>query len=288
MTAVENRALSLDGSAVMFRKRLLTTTILTPIIVIFLITGGWLYTFGVALVLGIGGIEFVSLMRKGGYFPYRIILMVTILLEVIAQGAGIMPQVLAPGLAALLIVSMTAMLAAYGRGDKIPGVNFGLTIGGALYIGWLGVHLVAIRQLSDGLYWSLIAIPAVVSCDSGAYIFGRWLGRHKMAPIVSPHKTWEGYIGGVLSAAGFGALCALLASIVAPHIRTVDGLLIGLLVGLISPVGDLGISTLKRMVGAKDTSNILPGHGGVLDRLDSVLVAVTISFYYILWFALPR
>ncbi len=268
----------------MLRERLLTVVVLMPIIAVLLIAGGWPYALGVALALAVGGIEFVSLMRKGNYRPFGVILVSTIVLIVLAQAAGVMDQALEPGLAALLIISMTAMLAAYGDGDKIPVVNFGLTVGGALYIGWLGAHLVALRQLPEGLYWSLVVIPAIVAADSTAYVVGRWRGRHKLAPVVSPHKTWEGYVGGALGAAVFGAFCAALAALLTPHIRVLDGALIGLLVGLISPVGDLGMSTVKRMVGAKDASHILPGHGGVLDRIDSVLVGVTIGFYYIVLF----
>jgi phosphatidate cytidylyltransferase len=183
---------------------------------------------------------------------------------------------------------MTAMLAAYGYGDKLPAVNFGLTVGSALYIGWLGIHLIALRQVNYGLYWSLIVIPAIAAADSGAYIVGGWQGRRKLSPVVSPGKTWEGYLGGALIAAVVGAACAFLATLLAPEIRTADGAAIGLLAGLISPVGDLGMSTLKRMVGAKDSSNLLPGHGGVLDRIDSVLVGVTIGYYYVIWFTLAH
>jgi phosphatidate cytidylyltransferase len=272
----------------MLRKRLLTVVVLMPIIAVLLIAGGWPYALGVALTLAVGGIEFVSLMRKGNYRPYQVILVAAIVLMALVQEAGMMSQALGPGLAALLIISMTAMLAAYGDGDKIPVVNFGLTVGGALYIGWLGSHFVALRQVPDGLYWSLVVVPAIGAADSAAYVIGRWRGRHKMAPVVSPGKTWEGYLGGALGAAAFGAFCAALASILTPHIHALDGALIGLLVGLVSPVGDLGMSTVKRMVGAKDASNILPGHGGVLDRIDSALVGVTIGFYYIAWIVLPR
>jgi phosphatidate cytidylyltransferase len=272
----------------MLRQRLLTVVVLMPIIAVLLILGGWPYAFGVALTLAIGGIEFVSLMRKGNYRPYGLILVAAIVLMVLVQETGEMGRALGPGLAAFLIISMTAMLAAYGQGDQIPVVNFGLTVGGALYIGWLGAHFVALRKLPDGLYWSLVVVPAIGAADSSAYVIGRWRGRHKMAPLVSPGKTWEGYLGGALGAAIFGAFAAALASILTPHIRPLDGALIGLLVGLISPVGDLGMSTVKRMVGAKDASNILPGHGGVLDRIDSALVGATIGFYYIAWIVLPR
>jgi phosphatidate cytidylyltransferase len=269
----------------MLKQRLLTAVLLTPVIAVLLIAGGWWYALGVALALAVAGIEFVSLMRQGGYRPYQAILIVTILFIVGAQALGITSQTFGPGLSALLIASMTAMLAAYGNGDRLPAVNFGLTVGGALYIGWLGAHLVAMRQLPDGLHWSLIVIPAIAAGDSGAYAFGRRLGRHKMSPVVSPGKTWEGYAGGVLTAGLAGALCAALFTVIDARLHILDGILIGLLVGLIGPLGDLGISALKRMVGAKDSSHILPGHGGVLDRLDSVLIGVTISFYYIIYVA---
>jgi phosphatidate cytidylyltransferase len=272
----------------MLRQRLLTVVVLLPVILVLLIAGGWAFAIGIAVMLAFGGIEFVSLMRLGGYRPYRVILVITILLMVLAQELRLFPQALGPGLAAFLIVSMTAMLAAYGYGDKLPAVNFGLTVGSALYIGWLGIHLIALRQVNYGLYWSLIVIPAIAAADSGAYIVGGWQGRRKLSPVVSPGKTWEGYLGGALIAAVVGAACAFLATLLAPEIRTADGAAIGLLAGLISPVGDLGMSTLKRMVGAKDSSNLLPGHGGVLDRIDSVLVGVTIGYYYVIWFTLAH
>src|SRR5690242_696631 len=107
----------------MLRTRLLTVVVLMPIIAVLLIIGGWAYAGGVALTLAVGGIEFVSLMRKGSYQPFGVILVATIVLIVLAQAAGVLDRVFGVGLAAFLIISMTAMLAAYGDGDKIPVVN---------------------------------------------------------------------------------------------------------------------------------------------------------------------
>jgi phosphatidate cytidylyltransferase len=265
----------------MFSSRLISSAVLIPLVIVFLVIGGWVYALAIGVVLSLGGLEYVAAMRKGGYQPYQGTLLITICMTVLAQAAGWLPRLLGPGLAGFLIIAMVAMLASYGRGDKIPVVNFGLTVAGALYIGWLGAHLVALRQLPDGEFWALIAVMATGGADMGAYVFGSVLGRHKMAPVVSPGKTWEGYFVGVITAIGMGILVAAFATTHTSHIRLLDGAAIGLVIGLISPAGDLGMSTIKRMVGIKNFSNILPGHGGMLDRLDSMLVGVTLSFYLI-------
>lgn len=268
----------------MLRTRLLSAAVFIPLAVVLLILGGWVYAVAVGIVLAICGFEYVAMMRRGGYQPYQRTMVFVMALIVGIQGAGLTTLVLGPGLAAFLLVAMVAMLAAYSNGDKLPAVNFGLTVGGTLYIGWLGAHAVALRQLPDGLYWALIGVLATGFADVGAYFVGRAVGRHKMAPVVSPGKTWEGFLGGVVTAAAVGALVAALALSRTTMIRVVHGAVIGLLVGILSPVGDLGMSTLKRMVGAKNFSNIIPGHGGMLDRFDSILVGVPVSFYVAAYF----
>jgi len=99
-----------------------------------------------------------------------------------------------------------------------------------------------------------------------------------LAPRLSPGKTWEGALGGWVTGVGAGALVAWLFGIDVIH-----GLALGALIGLASPFGDLAISMIKRQVGAKDSSNLIPGHGGMLDRIDSVLFTVVVSYYYVLW-----
>ncbi len=265
----------------MFSSRLFSSAILIPLVIVFLVIGGWVYALAVGVVLSICGLEYVAAMRKAGYQPYQGTLLITICMTVLAQAAGWLPGLLGPGLAGFLIITMVAMLASYSRGDKIPAVNFGLTVAGALYIGWLGAHLVALRQVPDGEFWALLAIMTTGGADMGAYIFGSVLGRHKMAPVVSPGKSWEGYFVGVITAIGMGVLIAGFAVTQTPHIRLLDGAVIGMVIGVVSPAGDLGMSTFKRMAGIKNFSSILPGHGGMLDRLDSMLVGVTVSFYVV-------
>jgi phosphatidate cytidylyltransferase len=272
----------------MLRARFLSFAVIMPLAIGLTFAGGWVYALSITIVLGIGGHEYTAAMRTGGYRPYRRILMGTILLIALAQGAGLMPGVLGPGLAAFLLIAMLAMLAAYGEGDHQPAINFGITVTGALYIGWLGAHLIAIRQLPDGLHWTLVAVLGTGFADVGAYVIGRAFGRHPLSPVVSPGKTWEGYLGGAITATGMGALVAALSAASGAAIRTVDGAVIGLLVGLLSPAGDLAMSTFKRMVNIKNFGTLLPGHGGMLDRLDSMLVGVTVAYYCIIWFLIGR
>ena len=121
--------------------------------------------------------------------------------------------------------------------------------------------------------------------DSGAYVIGRAFGRHKLSPRLSPKKTWEGYVGGLLSGAFFSGLFSLFWNLGAgPHslLTWQTGAVLGALVGLLSPLGDLGVSMLKRQTGVKDTGDVMAGHGGVLDRIDSWLVAVPVGYYFVM------
>ena len=157
-------------------------------------------------------------------------------------------------------------------------------MGIGLYLGWLGVSLIQIRLLPDGMWWVLTVLPTIFAADTGAYVVGRTWGRHALAPWVSPHKTWEGFFGGVGWAVVFGLGATLLWQTQAPAVRPVHGLLLGLILGVFAPVGDLAVSAFKRQVGAKEASHLIPGHGGFMDRLDSVLVAAALAYYYLLWF----
>jgi phosphatidate cytidylyltransferase len=121
-----------------------------------------------------------------------------------------------------------------------------------------------------------MAALMVWTADVSAYFAGRAFGRHRWWPRHSPKKSWEGYLAGALITTLVGAL----AGYALVGLAWIEGLALGLLVGLIAPLGDLAESMLKRQVGAKDSSALIPGHGGVLDRIDTLLVAVPIVFYW--------
>jgi phosphatidate cytidylyltransferase len=192
-------------------------------------------------------------------------------------------------LSLLVLAGMTYHLVAYERGRDQAGTDFGITMAGVLYFGWIGAYLISLRQLPEGLWWVLLALPIVWLADSGAYFVGRRWGRHKLSPRLSPKKTWEGYFGGVVvGVIGGGVLAALIARFAAPigealAITPMRGLILGLVLSTITTLGDLGESMIKRQVGVKDSGNLLPGHGGAFDRIDSWLWAGVLAYYVIVY-----
>ena len=152
------------------------------------------------------------------------------------------------------------------------------TIAGILYIGWLLSHLVALRGLDDGRNWIFLALFTNFGSDTAAYFTGRALGRHHLAPHISPGKTWEGTIAGFLGA----IIVSLLFTMLLP-IGYGQAILLGFLVSLFGQLGDLVESLLKRNMGVKDSGRLLPGHGGALDRIDSVVFAGVVVYYYVIW-----
>lgn len=266
----------------MLRSRILVALGTLPVLVAVIVIGEPLYQLTVAVLLGMGAWELNRLMQAGGYAPS---LAVSWLVVGVCLLAVTRPDVLGPGMTLSILLALGWMLFRFRGGAQSPLNEFALTVGIGLYLGWLGAGLVQIRLLPDGLWWILTVLPIVFAADTGAYVVGRTWGRHALAPWVSPHKTWEGYFGGVAWAVGFGLLGALLWQTQAPAVQPIHGLLLGLLLGVLAPMGDLAVSAFKRQVGAKEASHLIPGHGGFMDRLDTVLVAVALAYYYILWFA---
>jgi phosphatidate cytidylyltransferase len=133
-----------------------------------------------------------------------------------------------------------------------------------------------------------LALTGTWLADSGAYFLGRKFGVHKMTPLLSPKKSWEGLAGGVAFGLIFNALIAVVISqIFSIYLPWWAGAMLGLIGALIGVLGDLSISMIKREVGAKDSGHIIPGHGGVLDRLDSLLFTIVASYYFIVWVVRP-
>jgi phosphatidate cytidylyltransferase len=162
------------------------------------------------------------------------------------------------------------------------------TIAGGTYIGVCGSYLVRLRELpADGLWWTFIVIPAILFADAAAYLIGSAWGRHKVAPSLSFGKTWEGYTAGVLVGGLMGGFLGWLWVFrVGPEstVTALRGLVLGTLVAALAPIGDLAISAAKREAGVEDSGRLLPGHGGALDRLDSVLWAAVIGYYCVTYF----
>jgi phosphatidate cytidylyltransferase len=265
------------------RTRVLTAVVLIPIVVACIYWGGLLFLALVTLLLTLAETEFCSLMARDGFRPalgFGIGLVWLFLLDAEFPQWGI----LQPGLTLILLASLAWQL--FHRQGS-PVADWSLTITGGLYLGLCGSSLVRLRGLEpNGLWWTLTAVFSIMLADSGAYFFGRAWGRHKLAPTLSPGKTWEGYLAGVVVG---GVLTAWMTSLwpaeggMAGTASVLHGLILGFLIAIFAPLGDLAVSMIKRQVQVKDTGSIIPGHGGALDRLDSVLWAAVIGYYYVFW-----
>lgn len=220
------------------------------------------------------------------------------LLRAAAPGAGV-AAALAAGATATLIVASARSVDAFSPWTLLPVAALAAVLilrrpseravpAGAwwvlavLYPGALGAHWILLRGEPSGAHWVTAGLVIMFATDTGAYAAGRLLGRHRMAPALSPGKTWEGAAGGMLAGAtaGLAAPALLGLSPGAPAIAT-----IALAVPVAAQAGDLLESALKRRMGVKDMSGLLPGHGGLLDRLDSLLLAGPLLYWLLQWLA---
>ncbi len=264
------------------RQRLLVIDVMVPATVLFAFLGGWPFTLFVAGVIAVAAWEYWRMFTRGGYQPSLVVLLVFgVSAALMRQWWGLHHFDL--WLGALVLVAMLVHIFLQQKGDLKAGSSLTLTIFGAIYIGWLGSFAISIRALEDGLLWTLLAFPVISLADSGAYVFGRLFGKHKMLPLVSPKKSWEGYIGGIVIGALGGWGLGALWHIASPAMMPLHGLILGLVISVLAPFGDFGESMIKRQFCIKDSSNILPGHGGIFDRIDSSLWAAILGYYLILW-----
>lgn len=151
---------------------------------------------------------------------------------------------------------------------------------GIFYLGWFLGHLILLRNFDQGEYLIFFLFLVTWAGDTGAYYVGKGFGRHRLAPNVSPNKTVEGAIGGWVAS----VLVAVLARWwFLPLISVSDSLVLGGLLGIVGQLGDLTESMFKRGAGVKDSGQFLPGHGGVLDKLDSLIFTAPVLYYYLIW-----
>lgn len=271
----------------MLSQRVKAALIFVPLVLILMYFGGWLFNLFITGVLLAAGFEYARLFRIKGLQLYLPLILAGILLLVI-QSWFFTHQYTEYLLTFLIFLAVLTALIQYELGDINAAFNFGLHLSGILYIGWIGAFMIILRALPDGRGWMLTALPATWLADSGAYFIGRWLGKSKMAPRLSPKKTWAGFIGGVLTGVLSGFLLVLLWRAVGwlPQLTPLwQGAIMGLVLAVLTPMGDLIISLFKRTVGVKDSSNIIPGHGGILDRIDTWIWAAMIGFYAVMIFS---
>ena len=271
--------------------RVLTALVGIPLAVVLIFRDDPMpFAVAIGLVSALGALEFYGNVRKAGVRPVEWAgVAAVVLLAVSARSydrssiGSLFPAVLT----LLLILSFFVELI---RKERAPIVNIGATIFGAIYVGWLISHIVALRQISRpiqiGSYETQVGAVMVMltflctwASDTGAYFIGRTYGKKKLTPKLSPNKTIEG------SVAGF--VCSILIAVIAGTIIKLPpqhSLALGAIFGLLTQLGDLSESAIKRELGIKDFGTIVPGHGGILDRFDSLLFTGPAAFYYAVLF----
>jgi phosphatidate cytidylyltransferase len=236
-----------------------------------------------ALVVILGGLalyEFVGLSdRMGSRAPVWLLFPLG---AFFAFSGTVLKQIdLALVLSLALVAGLAAFLVVPGRRQGLSRWAMGVT--GALYIGMpFNYYLLLYTSKPNGLVWTLFTIFAVVVSDSAALLVGSRIGRHPFFTNISPHKTVEGAVAGVVGA----VLVMLLGVSGVLGISPLHAIVLGFLVGLSAEVGDLVESQMKRIAEVKDSSNLIPGHGGVLDRLDSILFPPILVYFYVMVFHL--
>jgi phosphatidate cytidylyltransferase len=270
-------------------KRILTAIVALPIL-IYTVWSQSPYFFvalaAVAVVLALG--EFYNLASKGGFKPMAVPGYAASLV-VIASFVFEEPPLIVGALIALTMASLAMML---GKPDEMKKslVAVAATVSGVAYVALLAGCLVGVRMMPDSMAHPaiphlsskllMIFFAMVIFADTGAYYTGRLIGRHKLAPRVSPGKTIEGAVGGLVAAIAAGPLSRL---VFFHEIPVSHALVLGAMIGVLGPVGDLAESMLKRGADVKDSGTLLPGHGGVLDRVDSILFCAPLLYYYSRW-----
>jgi phosphatidate cytidylyltransferase len=258
----------------MLRTRVITALIAIPIVIGGVFVGGLLFLAGVGLVALVAGWEFGRMMKVGGYATtpfFTLGLIILLLLNSYRSDLS-----LECILSVTLLSALTWQL--FQANSASPTADWALTVIGGLYIGWGMAHLVALRQLANGLAWVWLVLLCTWGADTFAYLVGSRWGHHKLWPRLSPKKSWEGFIGSI-----GGSLLGAIGVAILFNLGWVTCLIIGALIPIIDLFGDVSISMMKRDVGVKDSSNLFPGHGGFLDRIDSLLFVSVVVYYYAVW-----
>ncbi|TAK37151.1 MAG: phosphatidate cytidylyltransferase [Chloroflexota bacterium] len=277
----------------MLRDRVLSAAVgLPPLLLIVWLGDDWfpLFTLMIAAVAAWASFEFYGMVKRAGYHPLTIpgTLLSVLLVGSFSLGKGNPFSLLigsfdvrggAPSSILALGVGLSLVIFLFHRSTVTALTDWALTLAGILYIGFLYGYFILLRDHQPyGREWLLLVLASTFASDTVAYFVGRRFGAHRLAPVISPKKSWEGTVAGWLGAVGAALLMFWLFQLPGFPFQAI---VLGGIVGIVGQLGDLGESLLKRSAGVKDASSAIPGHGGLLDRMDSLAFATVAAYHYI-------
>jgi len=273
------------------KTRLLTAAVALPILIASIVLPSyyretyWLFVAIAAFALAVGLFEFYSLTKKmelKGDAAMAYLGSAALFVNFLFDSPTKTPDLLVVTLAVFVIAVLITQTFRFQKDFSKMLAGVGVTLLGPLYIAFLGGFLIAIRvgfenQLNLSTHLLAYFFLVQMGSDTGAYYAGKGFGKHKLIPKVSPGKTWEGLVGGFVAAAAFAALSTFWFFPELPYQVSIP---LAIVMSGIGVLGDLTESAMKRGANTKDAASILPGHGGFLDRLDSLLFSAPILYYF--------
>ena len=275
-------------------QRVVSALLLLPVVIGAVWWSVWSVVAIVVAAALIGLYELYSAFAQGGFRP-RVALGMAAAALLIAAFALVALGIANIVIAVVALLLIGSLLFELTRHNEQGGfASWALTLAGALYVSWLLGHFILLRAIDSpigpsvftrlgippapGVGWIFVVLAVTWVQDTAAYFAGKHFGRHKMAPLLSPKKTWEGAVGGLFGSVAGAVGFVLLLGLPLSMPQTV---ILGLVGGVVGPLGDLAESMIKRQVGLKDAGNLIPGHGGILDRADSLLFTGPVLYYLI-------
>lgn len=274
-SASSNRSSTVSRRASNFALRAATAAVGIPLVLVINYLGGWPFALTLTVAAAAATFEFYRMAAKAGHNPLMAAGIPTA--AVVAALPVFLPRLQTTSTWIGLIVFFLGATGAYylSPGAYRGGfVNWVLTLAGVVYVGLLLGHLGLLRELRHGAWWVLYVLVATWAYDTGAFLAGSFFGRRPFMQHVSPSKTWEGVIGGLVFSTVAGLLGAFTLGL-----AVWQAMGLGLAIGIVAQLGDLLESMMKRQTGVKDSGGIVPGHGGLLDRIDSLLLTGALTYY---------
>ena len=266
-------------------KRLLTGFTVGFAFYFALLAGGLWFLAMILVITILGAKEYTEILSNKGFLPSLKIMLASVILFAIVcynNRPDLMPLV-------FTISAFMSFMWVLFRGRQPYIANVATTLLGVMYVAWFPMHLLFLRNLGtevsygipypEGACYTFMLLIGVIITDTFCYYVGCKYGKHKLSKVISPNKTIEGAIGGTV-------MCVIVSSIMGIwiHLPWYHAVIIGLLIAVFAQIGDLCESMIKRDAGVKDSSHILPGHGGFLDRVDSYILTIPVMYYYFIYF----